>query len=158
MAKVQRPPQFKMIAFWRRRWTLGGSLGWTGTETQTMVKRPSFFSFFSLKNHSLTRSWALDWRGYFKQGIKWHSPLGLDFGIGLWRLHTMAVQVERPWEFMAKGLDFGLGLWRIHTMLGWRLHLLYFIGYFQLISFSQQSVATQSHGLLTWTAIVWSGP
>jgi hypothetical protein len=22
----------------------------------------------------------------------------------------MAVQVERPWEFMAKGLDFGLGL------------------------------------------------
>jgi len=28
----------------------------------------------------------------------------------------MAGQVERPWEFIAKGLDFGLGLWRLHTM------------------------------------------
>jgi hypothetical protein len=28
----------------------------------------------------------------------------------------MVVQVERPWEFMAKGLDFGLGLWGLHTM------------------------------------------
>jgi hypothetical protein len=42
----------------------------------------------------------------------------------------MVVQVERLWEFMAKGLDFGLGLWRLHTMPGRRLHLLYFIGYF----------------------------
>jgi hypothetical protein len=42
--------------------------------------------------------------------------LSLDFGLGLWRLHTLAVQVERPWEFMAKGLDFVLGLWRLHTM------------------------------------------
>ena len=41
----------------------------------------------------------------------------------------MAVQVKRPWEFMAKGLDFGLGLWRLHTMPGRRLHFLYFIGY-----------------------------
>jgi hypothetical protein len=41
---------------------------------------------------------------------------GLDFGLGLWRLHTLAVQVERPWEFMAKGLDFGLGLWRLHLL------------------------------------------
>jgi hypothetical protein len=23
---------------------------------------------------------------------------------------------ERPWEFMANGLDFALGLWRLHTM------------------------------------------
>jgi hypothetical protein len=52
----------------------------------------------------------------------------LDFGLGLWRLHTMVVQVERPWEFMAKDLDFRLGLWRLHTMPGRRLHLLYFIG------------------------------
>jgi len=67
----------------------------------------------------------------------------------------MAVQVESLWEFMAKGLDFGLGLWRLHTLPGRRLHLLYFIGYFQLISLdSQQSLATQSHGLSTWTTIV----
>ena len=30
----------------------------------------------------------------------------------------MVVQVERPWEFMAKGLDFGLDLWKLHTMPG----------------------------------------
>jgi hypothetical protein len=24
--------------------------------------------------------------------------VGLDFGLGLWRLHIMVVQVERPWE------------------------------------------------------------
>jgi hypothetical protein len=54
----------------------------------------------------------------------------LDFGLGLWRLHIMAIQVERMWEFMAKGLDFGLGLWRLHTIPSKRLQFLYFIGYF----------------------------
>jgi len=42
--------------------------------------------------------------------MKWDAPLGLDFGLGIWRLHTTAIQVERPWEFMANSLDFGLGL------------------------------------------------
>jgi hypothetical protein len=28
----------------------------------------------------------------------------------------MIVQVERLWKFMTKGLDFGLGLWKLHTM------------------------------------------
>jgi hypothetical protein len=41
----------------------------------------------------------------------------------------MVVQGERPWEFMAKGLEFGLGLWRLHTMPGRRLHLLHFNDY-----------------------------
>jgi len=51
-----------------------------------------------------------------------------------------------------------LCLWRLHTMPGWRFQILYCIGYFQLISLdSQQSLATQSHGLSTLTAIVWSG-
>jgi hypothetical protein len=87
--------------------------------------------------------------------LLWVWTLGLALG----PVHTLAVQVERPWEFMAKGLDFALGLWRLHTMPSWRLRLLYFIGYFQLISLdSQQSLATQSHGLSTWTAIVWTGP
>jgi hypothetical protein len=53
----------------------------------------------------------------------------------------MVVQVERPWEFMAKGLDFGLGLWRLHTMPRRRLQFLYFIDYFQPFSLdSQQSL------------------
>jgi hypothetical protein len=58
-------------------------------------------------------------------------------------------------------LDFGLGLWKLHTMPSRRLQFLYFIGYFQLISLdSQQSLAIQSHGLSTWTAIVgtWERP
>ena len=60
----------------------------------------------------------------------------------------MAVQVERPWELMAKGLDFGLGLWRLHTMSNQRHHLLYFIAYFQPISLDfQQILAT--HGRFT---------
>jgi hypothetical protein len=88
--------------------------------------------FISLNNQSLTRSWPLDWRGYFEQGIRWHAPLSLGFGLGLWRLHTMP---------------------------SWRLRLLYFIDYIQLVSSdSQQNLATQSHGLSTWTAIVWTSP
>jgi hypothetical protein len=79
----------------------------------------------------------------------------LDFRFGIWRLNIMAVQVERPWEFMAKGLDFGLGLWRLHTVPGRRLQFLYFIGYFQPISLSsQRNLAIESHNLSTWTAIV----
>jgi hypothetical protein len=63
------------------------------------------------------------------------------------------------WARNNVGCSFGFGLWRLHTMPGQRLHLLYFIGYFQLISLdSQQNLATQSHGLLTWTAIMWSDP
>ncbi len=58
-----------------------------------------------MKIQSLTTSWLLDWRGCFGQGIKWDAPLGLNFGLGLWRLHTMAIQVERPWEFMAQEHD-----------------------------------------------------
>jgi hypothetical protein len=73
-----------------------------------MVERMSIFS--ALKNQSLTRSWPLAWRTYFGQGIKWDAHVGLDFGLGLWRLHTMGVQVETHWEFMGKGMDFGLGL------------------------------------------------
>jgi hypothetical protein len=131
---------------------------WVGREWKPKLRlRGRRFLF--IKKKSLTRSWPLDWRGYFEQGIKWHAPMGLDFGLDLWRLHTMAVQVERPWEFMAKGLDFRCDLWRLHTMPGWRLHLLCFIGYFQLMSLdSQQSLATQSHNLSTWTAIVRSNP
>jgi hypothetical protein len=85
------------------------------------------------KNQSLARSWALDWRGCFEiKGMIWDVPLDLDFGLGLWRLHTIT---------------------------NWRLHLLYIFGYFQPISLDfQQSLATQSHGLSTWTSLVWSGP
>jgi len=79
-----------------------------------------------------------------------------DFGLnGFWRLHIMAVQVQRLWGFMAKGVDFGLGLGKLYAMLGRRLQFLYFICYFQPISLdSQQSLATQSYGLLTLTTIV----
>jgi hypothetical protein len=116
--------------------------------------------FFSLNNQSLTRSWPLDWRGYFEQGIKWHALLSLDFGLGLWRLPKLWLCKSRgrgsSWP---KVWTLHLAFGGFHTMPNWRLHLLYFIGYFQLISLnSQQSLATQLHGLSTWTAIMWTGP
>jgi hypothetical protein len=101
--------------------------GSDGNENPNYGREP--VGFFSLKNQPLTRYWPLDWRDYFEQGMKWHAPLSLDFGLDLWRLHTIAVQVQRPWEFMAKGLDFGHGLWKLHTLPSRRLHSLYFIGY-----------------------------
>jgi hypothetical protein len=62
----------------------------------------------------------------------------------------MAVQVERPCEFMAKGLDFG-GL-TLCPAEGSNSYILLAI-YFQPISLgSQQSMATQFYGLSTWTA------
>jgi hypothetical protein len=80
--------------------------------------------FFIKKNQSLTRSWPFDWRGYFEQGIKWDAPLGLAFG-GF----TLCP---------AEGSTY-------YILLAM---------YFQPISLdSQQILATQSHGLLTWTAI-----
>jgi hypothetical protein len=54
-------------------------------------------------------------------------------------------------RYSSVGLDFGLGLWRLHIVPG-----LYFVGYFQLIFLDSTSLAIQSHGLLTWTAIAQS--
>jgi hypothetical protein len=102
-----------------------------------MVERPSVFF---IRKSNIDKVWLLDWRGFFGQGIKWDAPLSLDFWLGLWRLHIKVVQVERPWEFMAKGLDFGLGLWRLHTMPGQRLPLLCFIGYMSSAHFFGHSI------------------
>ena len=62
--------------FWPRRWTLKESLGRMGIETQTMAGRPSFFLL--IKIQSLTRSWPLDWKGCFGQGIKWDAPSSFE--------------------------------------------------------------------------------
>jgi hypothetical protein len=81
--------------------------------------------------------------------------LPLDFGLSLWRVHTMAVQVERPREFMAKGLDFALGLWRLHNYARPKAPILMF--YWLTISTHFFGLSTKfghySHGLSTWTAI-----
>jgi hypothetical protein len=80
MAKVQRLVQFKMLTFLRRRRTLEESLSQTGLETQTMVERLSVF--FQRKNQLLTRSWPLDWRGYFgglSTKFGYSIPWSLDF-------------------------------------------------------------------------------
>jgi hypothetical protein len=82
---------------------------------------------FSLKYQIIDKILAVR-----SEGLFWASnKVGCSFGFGLrlWRLHTITVQVERPWEFLAKGLDFGLGLWRLHTVPSQRLQLLYCIGY-----------------------------
>jgi hypothetical protein len=126
MAKVQRMSQFKMFTVFTKvtdsRMKFGSDRNGNPNYGREAV------GFFLLKNQSLTRSSLLDWRGCFGQGIKWDAPLNLDFGLGLWGLHTMSSR---------------------------RLHLLYFIGYFLPIYLdSQQSLATQSRNLSTWTAIV----
>jgi hypothetical protein len=85
--------------------------------------------FISLENQSLTRSWPLDWRGYFEQGIKWDAPLGLAFG-GF----TLCP---------AEGCTYYILLAIIFSPFLWTLN---------------KSLATQSHSLSTWTTIVWSDP
>jgi hypothetical protein len=82
--------------------------------------------FMKKKTPKLTRPLSLEWRDCFGLGIKWDAPsslgIGLDFELGLWRLHTMTVQVKRPWEFMTKGLEFGLDLWRLPTVPNRKAH------------------------------------
>ena len=83
--------------------------------------------FFSLKKH-IDKILAVRLEGLF-----WaRNKVGCSFGFGLWAWPLEASHYARP-----------------------RLQFLYFIDYFQPISLdSQQSLATQSHGLSTWTAIV----
>ena len=33
--------------------------------------------------------WLLDWKSCFGQRVKCEAPLGLNFGLGRWRLHIM---------------------------------------------------------------------
>jgi hypothetical protein len=62
----------------------------------------------------------------------------------------MAVQVERPWEFMAKGLDFGL--WALEASHYARtrapIPIFYWLFSAHFLA-SQQSLAIQSHALST---------
>jgi hypothetical protein len=46
--------------------------------------------FFLNKKIIIDKSWPLDWRGCFGQGIKWDDPSGLNFGFGIWRLYAMS--------------------------------------------------------------------
>ena len=89
MAKVQRPSQFKLIVFLKKATDSRRKFGSDGNGRDYGREA---VGFTSLKNQSLTKSWPLDWKGYFEQGIKRDAPLGLDFGLGLWRLHTMSGQ------------------------------------------------------------------
>jgi hypothetical protein len=154
MAKVQRPLQFKMITFGRRRRTLKGSLGRTGMETQTMVKRPSVFF---IKKSITDKIFAVRLEGLF-----WaRNKVGCPFGFGLWAWPLEASNYGCPSREAVgvHGQRFGLWAWPLEAShyAGRRLQLLYFIGYYQPISLdSQQSLATQSHSLSTSTAIVWS--
>jgi hypothetical protein len=49
---------------------------WVGWEWKPKLWSRDHRLFFIKKNHSLTRSWPLDWRGCCGQGIKWDAPLG----------------------------------------------------------------------------------
>jgi hypothetical protein len=49
-------------------------------ETQTMVEK------IFKKKKKLTKSWPLDWGGYFGHGIKWDAPS--SFGLWGWPLEA----------------------------------------------------------------------
>jgi hypothetical protein len=90
-------------------------------------------------------------------------------------LHTMVVQVERPWEFTSQ--TFGLWAWPLEAShYAWlKASILIFCWLFSTHFFGLstkfailatiffsiyeiKNLAIQSHNLLTWMAIVWSGP
>jgi hypothetical protein len=84
-----------------------------------------------------------------------------SFEFGLWAWPLEASHFGRPSRETVgvHGQRFGLCAWPLEAshcaQLKAPVITVYFIGYFQLISVdSQQSLATQSHGLLSWTAIV----
>ena len=131
---------------------------WVGQEWKPKLWSRGHRFLFNKKS-IINKILAIRLEGLFWTRNNVDAPLGLDFGLGLWRLHTMTVQVKRPWEFMAKGLDVGLGLGLTLCPAEGSTYYILLAMYFQPISLvSKQSLATQSHGLSTWTAIVWSGP
>jgi hypothetical protein len=80
-------------------------------ETQTMVERLLIFIYL-LKNKKLTRSWPLDWRSCYGQGIKWDAPsffwtLGLAIGgFTLWPSKSRGCGSSWP-KVWTLGLTFG---------------------------------------------------
>jgi hypothetical protein len=116
MVKVQRLSQFKMITLWRRRRTLEGSLGRMGMKNPNYGREA--LGFFSFKKSITDKIFAIRLEELFwarnKVGCSfgfglWAWPLEASH-------YGRPSREARPWEFMAKGLDFGLGLWRLHTM------------------------------------------
>jgi hypothetical protein len=87
------------------------------------------------------------------EGLFWAvNKVGCSFILGLWKLHIMVVQDEKPWDFMAKDLGFGLSLWKLHTMPGRRLRFLYIL----LSTFSPYLWTVNKvwpFNLATWTTI-----
>jgi hypothetical protein len=90
-----------------------------------------------------------------KWDFLWVGTLGLAFG-GF----TLWLSKLRGHGIHGKRLDFGLGLGGFTLCLAEGSdHFILLVGYFRPISLdSQQSLATQSHGLSTLTAIAWSDP
>jgi hypothetical protein len=68
--------------------------------------------FFSLEIQSLTRSWPLDSRGYFEQGIKWHAPLVLGLAFGGF---TLWLSKSRGRAVGVHGQRFGLWVWPLEA-------------------------------------------
>jgi hypothetical protein len=71
--------------------------------------------FFSLKNQLLTRSWLLDWEGYFKQGIKWDASFG--FGLWAWPLEASNyAQLKAPLPIFCWLYIFSPFLWTLNKV------------------------------------------
>jgi hypothetical protein len=148
-----------MCIFLRRRWTLEGSLGRTGMETQTMVERPS--ASFHKKNQTLTRSWLSDW-----EGLLWaRNKVGCSFKFGLLAWPLEASHYGGPsWEAVGvHGQRFGLWAWPLEASHYARSKVpitkLYWLYVSSPFLWTLNKVwPLNPTASLTSTAIVWSGP
>jgi hypothetical protein len=109
------------------RFTLWPKVERTSTSTNQLARNQEFclatlhtkvvVDLFFIKVKKNDKILAVRVEGLFWAGNKVGRSFFLwTLELGLWRLHTMAVQAERPWEFMAKGLEFGLDLWKLCIM------------------------------------------
>jgi hypothetical protein len=136
--------------------SLEGRLGRMGMETQTMVERPSV----SFHQKSITHK-ILAVR---LEGLFWaRNEVGCSFGFGLWAWPLDTSHYGRPSRdaIGLSGQRFGLWAWPLEAWHYARpkapLTMFYWLCIFSsFLLISQQSLATQSHNLSTWTAIMWS--
>jgi hypothetical protein len=160
MAKVQRPSQFKMITFLKKATDSRRKFGSDRNGNPNYGREA--VSFFSLKKLTIDKILAVRLQGSF-----WaRNKVGCSFGFGLWAwpLEASLYGCLGREAVGVHGQRFRLWTWPLQAShyarpkAPFTIMILLAI-YLQPISLdSQQSLATQSHGLSTWTAIVWSGP
>jgi hypothetical protein len=85
-----------------------------------MVRKSSVFFF--LRKSIIDKILAVRLEGgCFGQGIKWDAPLSSNFGLGLWRLHTMPCRGLQLLYFVGYIYIFSPVIWALTNV--WPLNL-----------------------------------